>query len=79
MTKKEKINEIYAILIQFEKKNEVSYLNYLDRLYMWYFGDNNEQIYNSLKGLYKMGLNATHDTVKRMVFHMISVLDKGRD
>lgn len=83
MDKKQKIDEIYEILIQFEAlKNsdslvtEESYKNYLDRLFVWYLGKGNEEIYNGIKGLYLLGGEASHKTVKRMVFHMINILDK---
>ena len=83
MTKRERINSIYDVLIQFEKINlsdsnvtEDTYKNYLDRLYVWYLGYGVEEISTGLKGLYVLGANAPHDTVKRMVFHIIDILDK---
>lgn len=83
MFKKERIDRIYEILIQFEKLQnretnitEVSYKNYIDRLVTWYIGYGNEEIEYALKGLYKLGAQAEHDTVRRMVFHIIDILDK---
>ena len=83
MLKKERIDRIYEILIQFEKLQnretnitEVSYKNYIDRLVTWYIGYGNEEIEYALKGLYKLGAQAEHDTVRRMVFHIIDILDK---
>lgn len=83
MNKKNKIDRIYEILIQYEHlKNkepnitEVSYKNYIDRLSVWYLGYGNEEIACSLKGLHKLGLEASHETVKRIVFHIINIIDK---
>ena len=81
--KDKQINEIFNILIQFEKiyeKNsnvtETTYKNYLNRLWVWYNGDGNIEISNSLLGLEKLGANVGHDTVKRIVFHIIDILNK---
>ena len=83
MTKKERIDRIYEILMQFEKLQckesnvtELSYKNYIDRLVTWYIGYGNEEIEYALKGLYKLGAQAEHDTVRRMVFHIIGILDE---
>lgn len=83
MNKKERIDRIYEILIQFEKipekdstTTEQSYCNYIDRLYVWFLGYGNEEICCMLKGLYKLGNRTKHDTVKRTVFHIINILDK---
>lgn len=83
MTKEKKINCIFLILVQFEQlqKNEDgitedSYKNYLDRLNVWYLGQGNEEIGYIIEGLKKLGKQTTHDTVKRSVFHIISILDK---
>lgn len=78
-----RIDEVFNILIQFEKiqdntsnVTEDSYKNYLDKLYVQYLGFENKEIANYLKGLYILGENAKHDTVKRSVFHVISLLNK---
>ena len=83
MFKKKRIDRIYEILIQYEdlKKQkgnvtELSYKNYIDRLVTWYVGYGNEEIEYSLRGLYKLGSQASHDTVRRIVFHIIGILDK---
>ena len=82
-TKEKRIHDVFEILRQFETLSqpdgfvtEQTYLNYLDRLYVWYLGYGNEDIYNALKGLYTLGVKASHETVKRTVFHIISILDK---
>lgn len=83
MNKKERIDRIYEILIQFEKisdndsiTTEKTYRNYIDRLYVLFLGYGNEEICCMLKGLYKLGNKTSHDTVKRTVFHIINILDK---
>ena len=83
MVKKERIDRIYEILIQFEKlqKNELnttedSYKSYINRLITFYIGYGNEDIEYCLRGLYKLGDKANHDTVRQIVFHIIDILDK---
>lgn len=83
MTKKERIDEIFNILVQFEKIGEAesqvtaeTYGNYLDRLTVWYMGYGNDEIVYGIKGLHELGAEANHDTVRRMVFHLIDILDK---
>ena len=83
MNKKYQIDRVYEILIQFEKLQnqennvtEISYKNYIDRLVTWYIGYGNEEIEYALKGLYKLGAQAEHDTVRRIVFHIINIIDK---
>lgn len=83
MDKKYQIDRIYEILIQYEKLNntesgitEETYRNYIDRLATWYLGRDQEEIEEYLIGLHKLGINAKHDTVRRIVFHIIHLLDK---
>ena len=83
MLKKEKIDRIYEILIQFEKLQnqetnvtEVSYRSYINRLITWYIGYGNEEIEYCLKGLHKLGDKADHDTVRQIVFFFFFILDK---
>jgi len=80
MNKKD-IASIYKILILYENlSNEDitidSYLNYIDRLYVYWVGVGDKEIYEILKGLWVLGLNAGHKRVKSMVFHMIDVIEK---
>lgn len=82
MNKKYQIDRIYEILIQYEqlidgylKITEETYRNYIDRLATWYLGKGQEEIEGYLRGLYQLGANAKHDTVKRIVFHIIHLLD----
>lgn len=83
ITKKKRIDSIFYILVQFEQMmddntdvTEETYRNYLDRINVWYLGRGNEDIGYAIEGLKKMGKTATHDTVKRMVFHIINILNK---
>lgn len=77
------ISSIYKILILYEnienKENLVdidSYLNYIDRLYVYWVGVGEQEIYTILKGLWLLGTNVTHKRVKSMVFHMIDIIKK---
>ena len=79
--KEKDISSIYKILILYENINDSegninSYLNYIDRLYVYWFGIGEEEIYSILKGLWKLGANAGHKRVKSLVFHMIDIVKK---
>lgn len=83
MSEKE-ISSIYKILVLYEEieKNESldnidSYLNYLDRLYVYWLGIGDKEIYEIIKGLWTLGKNAGHKRVKSMVFHLIDIIKKG--
>lgn len=83
MDKDQKINEIFNILVQFEKIGSVdsgvtleTYKNYLDRLYTWYVGYGNKEIAIGIKGLFDLGGEVKHSSVKRVVFHIIDLLNK---
>lgn len=80
MNKKD-IASIYKVLILYENLNNEditidSYLNYIDRLYVYWVGVGDKEIYGILKGLWILGANAGHKRVKSMVFHMIDVIEK---
>ena len=79
MDKEKRIDEIFNILVQFEKVGldikEDDYLSYLDRLYTWYSGYN-ENIACGIKGLFNLAMEIDHDSVRRMVFHLISLVEK---
>lgn len=81
-----RINEIFNVLVQFEKISELesgvtedTYKRYVDRLYVYYMGDGNEEVYNLLKGLYELGANASHKVVKSTVFHIITRIQRGEE
>lgn len=80
----DRIDEIFNVLVQYEKavdKEDTSatldsYLGYVDKLYVRYFGQNHSEISAYLRGLYLLGADAHHDTVKRVVFDIIHILEK---
>ena len=83
INKEKRINEIFNILIQFEKISdpnsnvtENTYRGYLDRMDIWYIGYGNQEIATCIEGLYKLGASARHESVRRSVFHMIDILNK---
>ncbi len=82
MDKRHKIDSIFNILFQYEKifeedsdVTEETYKNYLDNLYVLFLGYGNDEIAMNIKGLYRLGVSAPHDTVRRNVFHMIGILE----
>ena len=72
-------NEFYKILVLWEdafqkRTNEKdSYLKYLNRLFVKYYGLDKQEIYALIKGLYELKDNAGHETVKSVVFHLIEL------
>ena len=80
MNKEKRIDEIFNILVQYEKiGKEITaedYSSYLDRLYTWYIGYD-DNIATGIKGLIKLGSDLSHDSVRRMTFHLISLIQKG--
>lgn len=79
--KEKDISSIYKILVLYENINDSelsinSYLNYIDRLYVYWLGLGEEEIYGILKGLWMLGYSAGHRRVKSMVFHMIDIIKK---
>lgn len=81
MSKNIRIDEIFNILVQYEKVGteitQKEYISYLDRLYTWYSGYNNE-IATGIKGLINLKMDIDHDSLRRMVFHLISIIEKER-
>ena len=83
MNKEKEINSFYKILVLYEDMVKGcsgvtvdSYLNYLDKLYVKWLGTGNAEIYNTIKGLWTLGIEAEHRTVKSTVFHMIGLIEK---
>ena len=62
-------DEFYKILGLWED----SYLKYLNRLFVKYYGLDKQEIYALIKGLYELKDNAGHETVKSVVFHLIEL------
>lgn len=77
MSKNRYADEFYKILglwedaFQHKKITVDSYMRYVNRLFVKWYGLGEEEIYSLLKGLYDLGENAGHDTVKSVVFHLI--------
>ena len=76
-------NAIYKILGLYEDISDAdssvdldSYMTYLDKLYIQWLGSGVSKIYNSIKGLYILGGEATHKQVKSTVFGIIEMLNK---
>lgn len=72
-------DEFYKILglweDAFQKRTieKDSYLKYLNRLFVKYYGLDKKEIYAPIKGLYELKDNAGHETVKSVVFHLIEL------
>ena len=72
-------DEFYKILglweDAFQKRTieKDSYLKYLNRLFVKYYGLDKQEIYALIKGLYELQDNAEHETVKSVVFHLIEL------
>lgn len=83
MSKIQDINAIYKILGLYEDIDKAdspvnldSYLGYLDRMYIHWLGSGQYEIYNSIKGLYILGREATHQQVKSVVFGLIDSINR---
>lgn len=83
MGKMELISAIYKILLLFEDvadiNNEITeedYLKYLDRLYIRFSGKGNDEIVDMIRGLYTIGTELSHDSVRSTVFYMINLIEK---
>ena len=75
------IYKIFALRKSLEEADTVvteeGYTKYLERLYIWFLGYGNEEVYSSILGLKKLGTQANVTTVKNVVLHMINLLEKG--
>ena len=78
------IGKLFSVLCQFEKIGDTtsevtlqSWRNYLDRLYIWFLGYGNQDVCVALKGLQRAGKELKLDTVRRVVFDMISIIKEG--
>lgn len=76
------VYKIFALRLSLEEENSdvtwEGYEKYLERLYVWFLGYGNEEIYNSILGLKKSYKEISLDTVKMIVFHIIHILEKGK-
>ena len=79
MSQNRRADEFYKILglweDAFQKRmiEKDSYLKYLNRLFVKYYGLDKQEIYALIKGLYELKDNAGHETVKSVVFHLIEL------
>lgn len=83
MSQNKRVDGIYKILPLFEAteqgKDEFAlqcYLSYLSRVYIQYLGRGNEEICDLIQGLIKLKGEAGQKDVKRVVLHMIKVIEK---
>ena len=78
--KQKLIDQLYNILIQYEKIGEENvtfetYSAYLDTLYTKIVGYGDEEVIRCLRGLTLLGNDASHFTVRRTVFYMIHIIN----
>ena len=52
-------------------ETEDGYKSYLYRLYVQYYGKQDEEIYQTIRGLHELGLAIPHDKLRSIVFHLI--------
>ncbi len=77
MSQNRHADEFYKILglwedaFQKQSIEKDSYLKYLNRLFVKYYGLEKPEVYSLLKGLYELKESAGHETVKSVVFHLI--------
>ncbi len=83
MSQNKRIDGIYKILPLFEAtdngKDDFAlqcYLSYLSRVYIQYLGRGNEEICDLIRGLIYLKNNANQKDVRRVVLHMIKLVEK---
>ena len=83
MSQNKRVDGIYKILPLFEMTEQGKddfalqcYLSYLSRIYIQYLGRGNEEICDLIQGLIKLKGEAEQKDVKRVVLHMIKVIEK---
>lgn len=83
MSQNKRVDGIYKILPLFEATEQGKddfalqcYLSYLGRIYIQYLGRGNEEICDLIQGLIKLKGEAKQKDVKRVVLHMIKVIEK---
>ena len=83
MSQNKQVDGIYKILPLFEATEQGKddfalqcYLSYLSRIYIQYLGRGNEEICDLIQGLIKLKGEAKQKDVKRVVLHMIKVIEK---
>ena len=83
MSQNKRVDGIYKILPLFEATEQGKddfalrcYLSYLSRIYIQYLGRGNEEICDLIQGLIKLKGEAKQKDVKRVVLHMIKIIEK---
>ena len=83
MSQNKRVDGIYKILPLFEATEQGKddfalqcYLSYVSRIYIQYLGRGNEEICDLIQGLIKLRGEAEQKDVKRVVLHMIKVIEK---
>ena len=83
MSQNKRVDGIYKILPLFEATEQGKddfalqcYLSYLSRIYIQYLGRGNEEICDLIQGLIKLKGEAKQKDVKRVVLHMVKVIEK---
>ena len=83
MSQNKRVDGIYKILPLFEATEQGKddfalqcYLSYLSRIYIQYLGRGNEESCDLIQGLIKLKGEAKQKDVKRVVLHMIKVIEK---
>ena len=83
MSQNKRVDGIYKIVPLFEATEQGKddfalqcYLSYLSRIYIQYLGRGNEEICDLIQGLIKLKGEAKQKDVKRVVLHMIKVIEK---
>lgn len=84
MSMNKRIDGIYKILPLYEDAVNGAcefdnYMKYLNRVYIRYIGHGNQEIAESIKGLIELRESIKHDEVHRIVFHIISLLEREDD
>lgn len=84
MSEDKNIDSVFKILPLFElakaERTELaiqSYINYLSRMYIQLLGANNDDWAQLINGLMKIGVEAEHSQVKRIVLHLTNQMNKG--
>lgn len=83
MSQNKRVDGIYKILPLFEATEQGKddfalqcYLSYLSRVYIQYLGRGNEEICDLIRGLIYLKNNANQKDVRRVVLHMIKLVEK---
>ena len=83
MSQNKRVDGIYKILPLFEATEQGKddfalqcYLSYLSRVYIQYLGRGNDELCDLIRGLIYLKNNANQKDVRRVVLHMIKLVEK---